>query len=246
MRHLLALVGSAALVVSTAALPSSAAGHQAAAPASAAAEKPAGDGLGYYDVRQSVTAANPVGVARTVAGVSAGRPAAALRKSLGSAGLLEIDPLTGTVRVLEKLDGFLTGPCDDPPARGARLRAPAPTALGLTAADLRTFDLHRDYLDIDGTHHLSFTQKIDGKTVFDDGLQATVTRAGRLLVVFGSPVSKAATPAVASPRLATATDAIAGARRDSGELPACQAPTTRPSRSSSWPTAPATTPGRRP
>ncbi len=225
MRHLLALVGSAALVVSTAALPSSAVGHPAAPPASAAAEKPAGDGLGYYDVRQSLTAANPVGVARTVAGVSAGRPAAALRKSLGSAGLLEIDPLTGTVRVLEKLDGFLTGPSGRP-ARSVALGYVRQhlTALGLTGADLRTFHFHRDYVDIDGTHHLSWTQEVGGKKVFDAGLQAAVTRSGRLLVVFGSPVSKAATPAVASPRLATATDAIAAARRDSGETSSVPGP----------------------
>jgi extracellular elastinolytic metalloproteinase len=45
----------------------------------------------------------------------------------------------------------------------------------LTASDMRTFRLRRDYVDISGTHHLSWTQSADGVAVFGNGLQAAVT-----------------------------------------------------------------------
>jgi len=206
MRHLLVLVGSAALVLSTAALPDPAVGHAAtdasARPASAAGRHTADDHLGAFDVRRPL---------------AAGRQPAARQKSFGGA-LFELDPATGTVRVLQKLDGFLTGPSGRP-ARSVALGYVRQhlTALGLTGADLRTFHFHRDYVDIEGTHHLSWTQEIGGEKVFDAGLQAAVTRSGRLLTVFGSPVSRASAPAVAPRTLAAPSDAITAARRDSGE-----------------------------
>src|SRR5262245_22008546 len=94
VRNLLVLVGSAALVVSTAALPSSADGHAATPPASVAAgPSDRGGDLGFYDARRAVSPA---------------------RRSLGSDTLFETDPTTGTVRVVEKLDGYLTGPSRRP------------------------------------------------------------------------------------------------------------------------------------
>nr|WP_246355363.1 M36 family metallopeptidase [Nocardioides ungokensis] len=91
-------------------------------------------------------------------------------------------------------------------------------ALGLTADDLDTFRLRRDYRDIAGIHHLSWTQRVDGRRVFGNGLQAAVTRSGRLLMLGGSPVSTAATPtASGSPRISSPSAAIAAARRDLGE-----------------------------
>jgi hypothetical protein len=204
MRHLLVLVGSAALVLTTAALPDPAVGHPSTPPpaAAAAARHIAGDHLGAYDLRRPLTAA---------------RQAAASR-SFGGGALFELDPATGTVRILEKLDGYLTGPSRRP-ARSVALGYVRQhlTALGLTGSDLRTFHFHRDYVDIEGTHHLSWTQEIGGTKVFDAGLQAAVTNSGRLLAVFGSPVTRASAPAVAARTLVTPADAIAAARRDGGE-----------------------------
>jgi extracellular elastinolytic metalloproteinase len=122
------------------------------------------------------------------------------------------------VRILEKLDGYLTGPSGRPaPVVALGYVRQHHDALGLTAADLATFQFHRDYVDIEGTHHLSWTQQVGGKKVFDSGLQAAVTRSGRLLTIGGSPVSKASPPAREAATLATADDAIAAARKDGGE-----------------------------
>jgi hypothetical protein len=54
-----------------------------------------------------------------------------------------------------------------------------------------TFHLERDYRDVAGIHHLSFTQRVDGRAVPSHGLTASVTRSGRLLTLGGSPVSAA-------------------------------------------------------
>jgi hypothetical protein len=113
---------------------------------------------------------------------------------------LELDGSTGTVRVLADLDGYLTGRSDRPARRVAMgyVRSHH-EALGLTATDLDTFHLRRDYRDIEGIHHLSWVQRIDGERVFGHGLQAAVARGGRLLMVGGSPVSGAAAPPARPP-----------------------------------------------
>ena len=49
--------------------------------------------------------------------------------------------------------------------------------------------LRQDYVDIDGTHHLSFIQSVGATPVFGNGLKAHVTKDGRLLAVDGSPLS---------------------------------------------------------
>jgi hypothetical protein len=216
--RLLVVAGTAALAVSMAVLPHPAAGHRPPAPAAPVADSVVSDDLGFYDVRRSLVSADPAGAARTVAGLSASRPTVLLRRSLGSRGVFEIDPTTGTVRILEKLDGYLTGPSRRP-ARDVALSYVRRHAagLGLTAADLGTLHFRRDYVDIEGTHHLAWTQKIGGENVFGAGLQAAVSRSGRLLTVGGSPVTKAGAPTPRTAALASPDDAIRAARRDSGE-----------------------------
>jgi extracellular elastinolytic metalloproteinase len=194
-RQFFVLAGSAALVVSMAAVRNPALGHPSAQPAAVSPDRAGGDDLGYFDSRR-----------------------ASHRQSPGGGGLFEIDPATGTVRILEKLDGYLTGPSGRPARTVAfdyvrRHHG----ALGLTGADLATFHFHRDYIDIEGTHHLSWTQQVGGEKVFDAGLQAAVTRGGRLLTVSGSPVSKAAAPTRTGGKLITEAAAIAAARTDGGE-----------------------------
>ena len=48
--------------------------------------------------------------AATAAGTPAAEPEEALRSSLGLQGVVDLDPLTGTPRVVARLDDFLTGP----------------------------------------------------------------------------------------------------------------------------------------
>ena len=94
--------------------------------------------------------------------------------------------------MLTRLDGFLTGNSNKKPTTIALNYVKANhAALGLTSGDLNTFHLTRDYVDITGVHHLYFTQRIGGQTVFGNGLTAAVTKDGHLLTLGGSPVSKA-------------------------------------------------------
>ena len=178
-----------------------------------------GEARGFYDVRRGAGSAARAAQLRTSGTASARPEARAFRRSLPANALIEYDGTTGTVRVLENLRGFLTG-TSDRPARKVALQYVAlhHAALGLTSGDLRTFHLRRDYRDIEGIHHLSWTQRIGGQTVFGNGLQAAVNPRGRLLMVGGSPVSGASLPRpVAAPRLTTPAQAIAASRRDTGE-----------------------------
>ena len=57
--------------------------------------------------------------------------------------------------------------------------------LGVTTEQLRSLDPATDYVDIVGTHHLSWTQSVHGIRVFHAGLRAAVSNDGRLVTVTG-------------------------------------------------------------
>src|SRR5581483_6940984 len=64
------------------------------------------EGLPCFDVRDGAPAVRvPFGVAKAQA---------ALALSLGTQGVVEVSPVTGTPRVVARLDGFLTGPSAAP------------------------------------------------------------------------------------------------------------------------------------
>jgi hypothetical protein len=111
-------------------------------------------------------------------------------RSLGSQAVVDIDPLTHTVRDFGRLDGFLTGR-SSAPARAVALSYVRSHlgALGLAKGDLKTLRFRQDYVDPMGLHHLSWTQAVRGSAVFGNGLKVAVTRTGRVLQVQGSPVS---------------------------------------------------------
>ncbi len=141
------------------------------------------------DIRKGVTEKHRLSVQRAEARASARPATRALAKSLGDDAILDIDGVTGTPRRVAVRGGFLTAPSTASPdsVALAYVRDHAP-ALGLASADLSTFRLRRDYVDVAGIHHLSWTQVIDGTPVFSNGLLAAVTADGRLLEVGGSPV----------------------------------------------------------
>ena len=173
---------------------------------------------GAYDARHGTSAAATARLAHAAA-VAAARPATrSLRTALGAQGVVDIDGTTGTPRLVGKLDGFLTGRSSAAPRTIALgyVRAHR-AAFGLTQADLKTFHFRQDYTDVSGTHHLSWTQRIGGKEVFGNGLQAAVTRRGRLLMAGGSPVSQAAPAPTGAQKIDSASAAISAARRDLGE-----------------------------
>lgn len=141
-----------------------------------------------------------------------------LGRRLGHLGVVEPDAITGTLRFVGRLDGFLTPPGRRPAAEialgyvGANLGA-----FGLSPSDLQTLELRRDYVDILGTHHLSWIQRAGGVPVFGAGLQASVTADGRLVNVTGPSVhapGSAMVPARIGKRAA-----IAAARLAAGGSP---------------------------
>jgi extracellular elastinolytic metalloproteinase len=148
----------------------------------------------------------------------------ALARRLGTQGVIQSDPVTGTLRMVGRLDGYLTGPsADAASAVGMGFVSRHLAAFGLTKADLATFRLEKDYVDIAGTHHVSWTQSKHGVPVFHNGLRANVTDDGRLVSLTGSPVH-AIRIASTAPRI-SADAAIRSARTDAGALSAAGTPT---------------------
>jgi extracellular elastinolytic metalloproteinase len=173
---------------------------------------------GFYDSRQAHTDPQRHVVSRSAASASTRQATQQLGRSLGAQGIVDMDGVTGTPRMVARLDGFLTAPSRQPARRIALdyVRSHL-AALGLTRSDMGTFHLRRDYVDIVGTHHLSWTQSANGIPVFDNGLQAAVTRKGRLLTLGGSPISGLVAPAAAASTVSSARSAIGKARADMGE-----------------------------
>jgi extracellular elastinolytic metalloproteinase len=120
---------------------------------------------GYYDSRT----ANPKAVTRQATQVveAQGKAYDTFTRSLGVQGVVNTDPLTGTPREVAKLNGFLTT-ASSGSARSIVLnyvRAHL-SVFGLSKADLGTFRLSNDYVDVLGTHHLSWEQYAHGIPVF--------------------------------------------------------------------------------
>src|SRR5262249_28214856 len=118
---------------------------------------------------------------------------------------------TGTPRVVARLDGFLTARSGAPAATIARdylLRQAA--VFRLAPQDVAALSLRRDYVSIDGTHHLSFVQSVDGVPVVGNGVRVNVAKDGRIVNVLDAPVAglPAAVPAAA--RSAGAVNAATG------------------------------------
>jgi extracellular elastinolytic metalloproteinase len=178
----------------------------------------AGDDKQTYDVRAGATAAQRRAFQRRAAQLSAKPASVRLRRHLGRQGVFSVDGLTGTPREVARLDGFLTGRSNKPARQVALDYVRANLAsFGLTAADLDTLVLRRDYVDIAGIHHLSWIQVEGGLPVFGNGLQANVTRRGELINVLGSPVASLSAPAGRAGTVPTGKAAIKVARTDLGE-----------------------------
>ncbi|MEU7904587.1 M36 family metallopeptidase [Actinoplanes sp. NPDC049118] len=139
----------------------------------------------------NATKSASVAVSRLNAVAEPDSPARKLRDKLGVQGIVDMDPATGTPRRVAKIDGFLTGPSHSNPAKVAMGYVKAnPAVFGLSAAEVGQLRLRRDYVDVAGTHHLSFTQSVGGVPVFGNGLKAHVAKDGRLIQVDGSPLAE--------------------------------------------------------
>ncbi|WP_436654738.1 M36 family metallopeptidase [Actinoplanes sp. URMC 104] len=167
-----------------------------------------------YDSRQNLAAAAAAAPTAALSRAAVPAPSAAavntLRDSLGVQGIVDVDRATGTPRRVAKLDGFLTGPSSKKPTKIALDYVAAhPEVFGLDAADLASLVLRQDYVDVEGTHHLSWVQVADGVPVFGNGLKAHVTSDGRLVQVDGAPLRSLPSSAGAAKVSATAARAAA-------------------------------------
>ena len=144
---------------------------------------------GYFDARTPSARAK---YAQTTKAMTKQGTAAAerFRDSLGSQGVVSVDPVTGTPKQVAKLNGFLTGPSKRPPARIVvdYIRA-HPEVFHLSENDLRTLRLRKDYTDIGGTHHISWEQVVNNVPLFGNGIIGHVTKRGELVSIQGSPVA---------------------------------------------------------
>src|SRR3954467_155132 len=150
--------------------------------------------------RQAQLAANPSAATK------------ALSALLGPKGVVSVDGLSGTPRIVARLDGYLTGPSALPAATIALDFVRANPAV--FPIDVTSLQLAREYVSVDGTHHLWWRQVVNGIPVFGNGLKANVAPDGRLVNVSGSPLVNL-TGAAAAPAL-TADEALAQTRRDAG------------------------------
>ncbi|WP_433298915.1 M36 family metallopeptidase [Actinoplanes sp. CA-030573] len=212
--HRRAAASASALTVAVAALlPGNAHAEPRPAPNTGSAQSTnridaLGDNVDFFDSRESAGAGKALAARSARLSASPSSGVRALRKALGTQGILDIDPLTKTPRTVARLDGFLTGP-SGMSARTIALRYVSfhRDAFGLSAADIAGLKLRKDYVDIAGTHHLSFVQSVRGVPVFGNGLKANVAKDGRLINVLGSPV-----PGVVDAGLGTAKITAEAAR----------------------------------
>lgn len=225
-----ATVGVAALALLTAGLagsatagPGTAASAASAAPAgpAAPAAKSAGEFRGNYDSRDAVTAAGLKSSARTLR--THGASYSKLADDVGGDAEVQIDPLTKTPANLASRTGFLTGPSGKSADQVALdfVRANL-KPLGLEPGDVASLRKVRQFTDINKITHVYWSQVVDGRTVFGNGLRAHVDRAGRLIALQGAPVASAASLAkrAAAPTLGkkAAIDAAVDDGDAGGEL----------------------------
>ncbi len=172
-----------------------------------------------FDARQPQSAAQKRAERKRAAQLQGRQSVRKLNRSLGEQGVVSMDAQTGTPREVAKLNGFLTG-ASSASAKNVALGYVRSHlgAFGMSSGDLGHLHLTRDYVDIEGIHHLSFEQRVGGVPVFGNGLKANVTKDGRLINVTGSPVSGLSQKAPEKLRGTLSVDqAITVARKDTKE-----------------------------
>ena len=184
------------------------------------------DRLAFMDSRHAPAAQAALN-ART-AKLTADTPAAtaALKDSLGVEGVVKLDPLTATASFVGRTNGFLTAPSSAPAGKvGLDYVKANAAALGLTADGVAALEPSRRLRRHPGTHHLSFVQKVNGVTVFGNGVKVNVAKDGRIINVTGSPVASLAGAPSATPGI-SAAQAVLAAKQNVGAAAAPAATTT--------------------
>jgi len=202
-RKLLASAFVAALAVAVPMTGAEAGKGKPETPSAKAGSQEIRDKADFYDSRQDPGVKKVLSLRAAKQSASPKAGVRRLRTELGNQGVIDIDPLTGTARSVARLDGFLTAASRKPAPFVALAYVRAnPDVFGLDAAAVDRLKLRNDYKDINGTHHLSFIQEIQGVPVAGNGIKANVAKDGRLINVTGSPVtglpSAAASPGISA------------------------------------------------
>jgi hypothetical protein len=149
-------------------------------------------------------------------------PAEGLRASLGLHGVVDLDPVTGTPRVVARLDGFLTAPSGSDPAGLVLDYVRANEAVfKLDDDDLAGLRLVRDETDAFGVRHLLWAQEAGGIRAVANDLRASVTADGRIVNVLGAPIPDLELPGGTVE--VSGGEAVAETLRDAGR-PGARAP----------------------
>jgi Zn-dependent metalloprotease len=172
----------------------------------------------YFDVRDATRTA----VARS--GAESARPASRsslaarrlLRNRFGRQTHLEVDPITGTPRSFQRLDGVLAGPASGSSASVAMRYARANAdALGLSDADFDSFASTPDVrTSRSGLTTIRWRQYFQGIPTYDNGLRVNLGRGNRIVSVQGAPVHGLRVDSVV-PRV-SAEQAMAALQRNVG------------------------------
>src|SRR3954451_19627008 len=172
------------------------------------------DKKAFFDSRATPAAEKVLSARERDAAANQSSDVSTFKLSLGREGIVDIDPLTSTARFVGKTDGFLTKPSTKAPAditldflrRNAKV-------FGIERADVDGLQLTKDYVSIDGTHHLFFEQTAaDGVPVFSNGIRANLTKNGGLINFSGSP--RAILGGTVGKPVISATDAVVAAKQD--------------------------------
>jgi len=165
------------------------------------------DSFGLYDSRQNGGRANQALLqSRTTARTAQQSNALnRLGKSLGRHGVISLDGVTRTPRMVARLDGFLSKKSNKKPGVIAMRYVRAHrAALGLDSSAVLALHLRTQYRDVAGVSQLSFQQLRKGVPVFGSGLRIAVAKNGRVISVLGPPVASVKGGVVA-PRIAAAS-----------------------------------------
>ena len=139
----------------------------------------------------------------------------ALAGRLGIEGHVSTDPIGGGIRVLDRTNGFLSGPTagDAAVVALAWVRAHA-TVFGLADADIAALKLVDRTTSNDGVTHLTWVPTSQGVPAYDGELRVHVARDGRVIAASGPPLGGLSIRS-ATPRL-TASQALDAAQGDVG------------------------------
>ena len=191
------------------------------------------DKKAFFDSRATPAAEKVLSARERDAAATQSPDVTALKLSLGREGIVDIDPLTNTARFVGKTDGFLTKPSNKAPADIALdfLRKNA-KVFGIDKADVDGLTLTKDYVSIDGTHHLFFDQAAGGVPVFSNGIRANVTKNGELINFSGSrsPASAARSASRSSAQPTRSSPPRRTSRRRSHRRSQSRVPTRRQAR----------------